>query len=161
MAILPSVGQAILSWAKDRPVWQQDALRRLATQETLSPADDQELMGILYRAVQLPTQQPAIAVRPLTAPDLGYTPARQPLAITAIQNVQNVNRLVAGAGLAFHETGLTVVYGPNGSGKTGFIRIFRTACRTRADTAKNQILADVTGRATGPKTAEIARPIST
>ncbi len=155
MATLPPVGRAILSWARERSSWQQDALRRLATQEMLSPEDDQELLTLLYAAVQLPIAQPAKAIRPLTASDLGYTPARQPLAITAIRNVQNVNRLVAGAGLAFHETGLTVVYGPNGSGKTGFIRIFRTACRTRADTAKNQILADVTGPVAAAKTAEI------
>jgi ABC-type lipoprotein export system ATPase subunit len=155
MPTLPPVGQAILSWAKERPPWVHDALRRLATQDTLAPDDDQELMALLYAAVRLPTQQPVKEIRPLTASDLGYTPARQSLAITEIRNVQNVNRLVAGAGLTFHETGLTVVYGPNGSGKTGFIRIFRTACRTRADTAKNQILADVTGGAAGVKAAEI------
>jgi len=156
MPALPSVGQTILSWAKDRSVWQQDALRRLATQDALSAQDYQELLALLYGAVQLATPQPAATARPLTASDLGYTPVHQSLAITAIRNVQNVNRLVFGASLSFAETGLSVVYGPNGSGKTGYIRIFRTACRTRAsDEVKNRIFADVTGAGTGVKTAEI------
>ena len=53
--------------------------------------------------------------------------------------------------------GLTVIYGRNGSGKSGFVRIFRTACRTRTDNpAKLKVLADVYGSGGGPQEAEIS-----
>jgi AAA domain len=51
---------------------------------------------------------------------------------------------------------LTVVYGRNGSGKSGFVRIFRTACRTRVEKPERlKVLADVYGSAPGPQKAEI------
>ena len=60
------------------------------------------------------------------------------------------------AALPFTPNGITVVYGRNGSGKSGFVRIFRTACRTRTDNpAKLKVLADVYGSSGGPQEAEI------
>jgi hypothetical protein len=79
-----------------------------------------------------------------------------PLQIKSIRNVKNVNRLVPAAALQFAPNGLTIVYGRNGSGKSGFVRIFRTACRTRTDNpAKLKVLSDVYGSSGGPQEAEI------
>lgn len=59
--------------------------------------------------------------------------------ITALEEVQGVNRLNPRRRLSFGE-GLTVVYGPNGSGKTGYARILKRACGSPHAEA---ILADV------------------
>ena len=40
--------------------------------------------------------------------------------LLAIKNVQNVNRLVLDQALTFSPDGLTIVYGDNGAGKTGY-----------------------------------------
>ena len=36
----------ILQWSSDSPAWQRDALRRLATQQVLGPAETDELASI-------------------------------------------------------------------------------------------------------------------
>src|SRR5690606_27085814 len=73
-----------------------------------------------------------------------------------IATVQKVNRPTATASLPFRPKALTVVYGRNGSGKSGFVRILRTACRTRVENAaKLKVLADAYGGVGGPQTAEI------
>jgi len=80
----------------------------------------------------------------------------QPIVLKGIANVQNVNRLVPNAGLTFCPKSLTIVYGRNGSGKTGFVRILRTACRTRVENpAKLRVLADVYGGGSGAQSADI------
>jgi len=43
--------------------------------------------------------------------------------LRAIHGAENVNALKAGERLTFDKTGLTVVYGDNGSGKSGYARI--------------------------------------
>jgi hypothetical protein len=51
--------------------------------------------------------------------------------LLVIKNVQNVNRLVVDQTLSFSPNGMTVVYGDNGAGKTGYGRILRQVCRSR------------------------------
>lgn len=71
---------------------------------------------------------------------------RAPIVLKGIANVQGVNRLATTASLIFCPTALTIVYGRNGSGKSGYVRILRTACHTRIENpATLKILADVYG----------------
>jgi energy-coupling factor transporter ATP-binding protein EcfA2 len=79
-----------------------------------------------------------------------------PIKLKRLSNVQNVNRLKSGSSLDFCPNGLTIVYGRNGSGKSGYVRILRTACRTRIDKPdKLKVLADVYGTSAGPQAADI------
>ena len=45
--------------------------------------------------------------------------------------ISGVNHLAARQNLTFSATGLTIVYGANGSGKSGYARILKRICRTR------------------------------
>jgi hypothetical protein len=51
--------------------------------------------------------------------------------ITAIKDLVSVNALAEGQRLAIHPMGLTIVYGENGTGKSGYSRILKKACRAR------------------------------
>jgi hypothetical protein len=51
--------------------------------------------------------------------------------ITAIKDLVSVNALAEGQRLAIHPMGLTIVYGENGTGKSGDSRILKKACRAR------------------------------
>ena len=153
----------ILEWsnAKLAP-WRQDALRRLASAPSLTVADESEILDLVKDKVgfQLPKKPPAPI--PLNKSHLATISGGASLQIKGIRNVKNVNRLVPAAELTFAATGLTVVYGRNGSGKSGFVRIFRTACRTRTDNpAKLKVLADVYGSGNGPQEAEIVVDLGT
>ncbi len=147
----------ILEWSNTKLTpWRQDALRRLAGSSALSAQDHQELLDMVKTKAGFTTTSKAPAPVPLTKAHLSSAASGTPIKIKAIRSVTNVNRLVPSAGLQFNHAGLTVVYGRNGSGKSGFVRIFRTACRTRCDNpAKLKVLADVYGSGGGPQAAEI------
>ena len=50
---------------------------------------------------------------------------RSDFAIKSINNIMGVNALATGKTLEFGESGITVVYGENGAGKSGYIRILK------------------------------------
>lgn len=53
------------------------------------------------------------------------------VSLRSIENVRHVDSLVPNQSLSFAPTGLTIVYGDNGAGKTGYGRILRQVCRAR------------------------------
>ena len=65
------------------------------------------------------------------------------VSLTSIFHHRGVNALAEGQTLSFGAN-LTVVYGDNAAGKTGYIRILKTACRARGN---EQILGNVTSNA--------------
>lgn len=145
----------ILNWSEGLHEWQKDALRRVCAKDELDSSDIDELTDqIKQKAGFSINVQPSI---PITKSHLGSSVSNANLALKEIKNVQNVNALISETTLKFKPDGLTVVYGRNGSGKTGFIRILRHACRTRInDPKKLKILSNVYGSDTSmPKEAEI------
>ncbi len=68
------------------------------------------------------------------------------LTLHAIEAIQNVNAIPDGSRLPFGLTGLTVIYGENASGKSGYARILKRACKAR-DT-QERILPNVRVRQT-------------
>lgn len=146
----------ILQWASKLSPWRQDALRRLAQTANLTDNDRDELLAAIQEQVGFTVQHKPPALSPLTKAHFSGVTGGTPLRLKAIQKVENVNRLVPSASLSFIPDGLTIIYGRNGSGKSGFVRIFRTACRTRVDDpAKLKVLANVYGTTPGPQKAEI------
>jgi energy-coupling factor transporter ATP-binding protein EcfA2 len=53
--------------------------------------------------------------------------------LLGIENVQHINRLAAQQTLKLAADGLTIVYGDNGAGKTGYGRIVRQVCQARGE----------------------------
>lgn len=105
------------------PTWQRDALRRLCSKDKLSDVDCDELLAICKGQKEC---EP-ISVKHIRDPAV----ATIEIALTRLQNVKNVNALQPGETLLFQSSGLTVVYGDNGAGKSGYARILKQACRAR------------------------------
>lgn len=147
----------ILEWAAEKLApWRQDALRRLAGSSALSVTDYDELLALIKEKVGFKLAKKPPDPLPLTKTHFAVAAPGTAIHLKSIRNVKNVNRLVPSAELNFSPIGVTVIYGRNGSGKSGYVRIFRTACRTRIDNpAKLKVLADVYGRGAGPQEAEI------
>ena len=146
----------ILQWASKLPLWRQDALRRLAQTANFTDNDREELLAAIKEDVGFAVQHKPAALSPLTKAHFSGVTGGAATKLKAIQKVENVNRLVPLASLSFIPDGLTIIYGRNGSGKSGFVRILRTACRTRVDNpAKLKVLANVYGTTPGPQKAEI------
>lgn len=147
--------EEIEAWSTSQSQWRRDCLRRLAISNELDKSDLDELLAMIRSSAGLSTPAPPPTAVPFTKAHFGGGKGT-PIVLKRLTNVQNVNRLLPGASLAFCPQGLTIVYGRNGSGKSGYVRILRTACRTRIDNpAKLKVLTDVYGSAAGPQSADI------
>jgi hypothetical protein len=113
----------ILSWSADSPSWQRDALRRLATRPSLEPAEIDELVAICKGDTPAAPLEAAHLREPNR--DQGEVHLRQ------MHSVRHVNALAADQRLTLHRVGLTIIYGDNGSGKSGYARVLKRACRAR------------------------------
>jgi energy-coupling factor transporter ATP-binding protein EcfA2 len=133
-----NVLQEILDWSQDRPVWQRDALRRLITSGDLSDSDIVDLTNICKGTKGLLDQQVSTPLAKEHVPD--RTTNATPVSLVSIFHHRGVNALAENQTLKLSAK-LTVVYGDNGAGKTGYIRILKEACRARG---KEPILGNVT-----------------
>jgi energy-coupling factor transporter ATP-binding protein EcfA2 len=126
MSEVTSVVEQILEWSGTRPLWQQDALRRLVTG---APIDDKVVQA--YTSACL--GQDAGALEPLDDQHLRSNGTEmEAVVVLGIHGAVNVNSLSAGEHLTFAPVGLTIVYGDNASGKSGYARILKSVTRTRA-----------------------------
>jgi hypothetical protein len=132
-----TVLQEILEWSYDRPVWQRDALRRLVLNGELSSDDIDALTNICKGAYGLAEQG---NITPLAKDDVPVkTAGSAPVSLLSIFHHRGVNALAEDQTLKFGPN-LTVVYGDNAAGKSGYIRILKSACRARG---QEQILGNV------------------
>jgi ABC-type multidrug transport system ATPase subunit len=123
-----NVLQEILEWSQCRPMWQRDALRRLIQNGELTEADIRFLTEICKNSHGLAEQQETHPLSNEHTPD-GAAGA-EPVSLTSIFHHCGVNALAEDQVLNFSPR-LTLVYGDNGAGKTGYIRILKSACRAR------------------------------
>lgn len=122
-----TVLQDILEWSQDRPAWQREALRRLVLNDELSDEDISALAEICKSDHGLSEQGDHV---PLAKEHLPDQTEGAPVSLVSIFHHRGVNALAEDQTLNFGP-GLTVVYGDNGAGKTGYIRILKNACRAR------------------------------
>lgn len=121
----------ILRWSESslKP-WQQDAVRRLF-QNTLDNEALDDLYAMLKSSVGL-VDAHGIRPVPLSQDHLPVTAAKNEAAVLiALKDVKHVNRLAANQTLPFSKQGITIVYGGNGAGKSGYSRVLKRACRAR------------------------------
>ncbi|CUH78091.1 cytochrome c biogenesis protein CcmA [Tritonibacter multivorans] len=125
--------EELITWSdqKVRPDWQKDALRRLATTGELSKEDLSDLRKVVEKATELIDDEVA-AVTPLAAEYLSDPAADAPRTILgAIGPVRRVDRLAGDQPpIKFAKNGITLVYGANASGKSGYCRIAKQLCRS-------------------------------
>ncbi|UPL21006.1 AAA family ATPase [Alcaligenes faecalis] len=127
MQIIHDIG----NWLSQQPAWLSDCARRLLTQVTLSPDDKADLVALLkvhhgFKDPQgrqpIPVDQSQIPVAAQEGANIRLQALRDPLNLNAIDSRQS---------LTFQVDGLTVVYGYNGVGKSGYARALKKVCRAR------------------------------
>ena len=145
----------IASWAANLPDWQSDAVRRILTQGEFTGTDESEVLSMLAAEKGVSDLGGAApAPRPLRRSDIpaASTSCRKVI-LKRMFGLRNVNALAPSQALTFTPKGITVVYGDNASGKSGYVRVLKRACRARD--AGGPILSDVWGAipASGPAEA--------
>ncbi len=126
-----SILHEILIWSQTLPAWQSDAIARLFAKEVLSDADLDDLFALLKVEHGIPDPKGRTAnklsAEQIPAPALLNTQVK----LLALKNLRHVNRIAGNQRLGFSPSGLTVIYGDNGSGKSGYSRVLKRACRAR------------------------------
>lgn len=125
-----TVLETILAWSEERPVWQRDALRRIVAKGRLEPDDLQELIDLCKQGRG--GKNTALKADPLEKAHLPANPGQgASVSLVSIAEVDGVNNLAPGQTLTFEQSGITIIYGDNGTGKSGYARILKRACRAR------------------------------
>ncbi len=124
----------IVGWAASRPSWQKAALRLVGRGETVDAAKCREFVNQL-------AEDGWSKEETFSVDDLPPTKATaKPVALISLGNLTNCNALVAGQTLDFATRGLTIVYGDNGSGKSGYARLIKRVVRAWH---RQAVLADI------------------
>ncbi len=134
-----TVLEQILDWSQERSMWQRDALRRILQKNEIDDQDIDDLVQCLK--LEKAGDIESLAATPLEENDLPANPqAAEAVIIDKLANVAHVNNLAADQELQFGSKGITVIYGGNGSGKSGYTRILKSSCRARH---RDRILTNV------------------
>lgn len=138
---------SILEWSTEIPGWQRDALRRIATHAVLEPAEIDELASIC-KGEKLAVSLEADHLR---SPNRGHGEVY----LRQVHGVQHVNVLAPDQRLTLQRIGLTIIYGDNGAGKSGYARILKKVCRARTANRNEEITTDIYNAAPGTPSATI------
>lgn len=132
-----NVLEEILNWSESRPLWQRDALRRIIQKGVLEESDIKDLVdqckcahGLTERISSFPLEETHIPKTNIS---------QDKISLISLKHHAGVNALAANQKLEFGPY-LTVVYGKNAAGKSGYTRILKSACRARGS---EEILGNV------------------
>jgi len=126
--------QLIVAWSQERPAWQREVMRRVAAGETFSQEDYDSLVEVIVEGKELPVGLFGLdQLPPAASEDVS-------VCLLAVEKPQHVNALESKEPLTFEPRGLTIVYGDNGSGKSGYARLLKRIMRSRH---REDVLTDV------------------
>lgn len=133
----------ILKWSKSLPDWESDALRRIVENINYSEKDVSEVLELLKNEKglisidKISRKAIRLSIEHLPA----HSEVSKKVLLRSIYDVENVNAIVEGQKVEFLPNELTIIYGRNAAGKSGYARILKKACRARGE--KKAILPDV------------------
>lgn len=129
-APIPSVLGIILDWSNDRPAWQRDALRRIVANGAPDDVALAELVLLCKKGQG--AAEIEVEPKPLQHEDLPANPgAGESITLLSLGDIVGVNQLAPGQDVVFEQNGITIIYGDNGAGKSGYARVLKRACRAR------------------------------
>lgn len=120
------------TWFKERPRWLQDAGRRLFQHGEVSDKDINELVFLCKREAGIP-DVPEHLPESQGIPDGLFHEVEESIKVRliSISDLKGINALSPINPLKFGEENLAVIYGPNASGKSGYVRVLKHVCGAR------------------------------
>ena len=131
---MTSLTEDLIDWANERPGWQRRLMSRIAAGETLGRADYNQIARHLARGDN--DSGASVSLHDSAA----VRESKPAVRLLEVATGKSVNALASGQQLTFGPEGLTVVYGDNGSGKSGYARLIKQIVGARI---KERVLSNV------------------
>ncbi|MYH72950.1 MAG: hypothetical protein F4153_10330, partial [Acidimicrobiia bacterium] len=144
---MTQLAEELTNWAKTLPGWQRHVLQRLAEGESMSRPQHHSIAELLLNGEDFAD------AKFITPTSLPSTPS-VPVTLLEVCATSNVNAISSSENLKFSSEGLTIIFGDNGSGKSGYARILKKVSGARH---QEDILSDVfESNSSVPITADLA-----
>lgn len=124
---MTEISASLSKWFSERPKWLQLAAKRLLEQDTITANDISELAIMCQHEAE----------GQLTQADCSFPPnafnadSAGTIRLCSLSNIEGINALAPRNPLEFGNCNFTVVYGNNGSGKSGYVRLLKHICGAR------------------------------
>ncbi len=140
----------LVDWANRQDDWARAIVADvLASRSSLSAETRNELKAIFLAEKRLSDERPRTV--PTLVDEAHDSAGATTFRLTRLRDCQNVNRLAGNQEIEFGSR-VTILYGENASGKTGYVRILKRVSGVRG---AKRVLPDITVSAAGPPAAEI------
>lgn len=116
-------------WLRQRPKWLQEAAILVLEKGTPDENDVKHLAELCKLEA---TKADSMGLRTIPIGMMWRDRPKQQIHLDRISNVSGVNRLSPRKPLEFGEAPLSIVFGRNGSGKSGYVRLLKHICGSRA-----------------------------
>lgn len=116
---MENLQQKVINWVKTLKGWQCELAYRLLIKEKLENSDIDEIVSMLKEEKQFEDK---------VFPNIGISINGESIVLLSIDSIENIEYLSPRNALKFAEKGLTVIYGKNGTGKSGYTRILKKVC---------------------------------
>ena len=132
----------IIGWAGGLRPWQQEALRRIFARAELTQDDIETIL----RMVREQEREDATTggARPFTLDDVPGAGSGATVRLVGVSGLDQVNGFPSGRAFDLAPEGMTIFFGHNGAGKSGYARVFKNACKARH---RVEVLPDAFGAA--------------
>jgi energy-coupling factor transporter ATP-binding protein EcfA2 len=108
-------------WTESNEEWSKLLIEKIvSTESNLLPADRNEVFNYFLQSINLHTGLPT-----LTTTKPNYVPTDKVIELETLSDITGVNKLAKNQTLKFSKN-ITVIYGENGTGKTGYGRILKS-----------------------------------
>jgi hypothetical protein len=142
--------ETLAAWANGQDEWTRYIVRQVLSTGRPLTDGDVDTAHALFRQEKgldkrtVPTEDPL-------AVEACEEDSELPLVITKLFEVTGVNAIVPGSAIEPHE-GMTVLFGENGTGKTGYSRVFKAVAGSRT---ADVVLGDISAADVEPQSARI------
>ncbi|MCY1350067.1 AAA domain protein [compost metagenome] len=141
----------IVGWAGGLRPWQQEALRRIFARPELPQADVDAILQLVREQEGDGTVPPEW--RPFTVDDVPGTGSGATVRLVGLSGLDQVNGFPSGRAFDLAPEGMTILFGHNGAGKSGYARVLKNACKARH---RVEVLPNAFDPAPGPPSADFA-----
>lgn len=129
-----TLAEDLVAWGASQPSWKKAALARFCRNEVYTDEEVSELVEQLIAGTVTTASNIEVDDIP------GASSSGEQVVLNSVYDISGINALLPGQILKFSEVGLTVIYGNNASGKSGYARLLREAVTARV---KGDVLGDV------------------